>query len=107
MLNQKISRIGLSDTDIQRCILFQQCPQEVIQYAGNNAHVTHIHLYAHTFPAAAALQETLVCFPDVCVCLCAISGMAVLWNIPIGTQTKRHAFLSSYMEKRNLQTNTF
>lgn len=62
--------MSLSHTGIQHCTLFQQCPQEVIQYAGNNAHITYIHLYAQIFPAAASLQETLVCFPDVCVSVC-------------------------------------
>lgn len=55
-----------------------------IQYAGNNAHTTYIHLYAHIVPAAASLQETLVCFPDVCVSVC------YFWHGCASEYTYRH-----------------
>lgn len=54
----------------------------------------------HTHSLLLPLCRRLWCVSQMCVCLCAIFGMAVLWNIPTGTQTKRHIFILICVKKK-------
>lgn len=54
-----------------------------------------MHIYSLLLP----LCRRLWCVSQMC--LCAIFGMAVLWNTPIGTQTKRHTFTFVCVKKKS------